>query len=155
MQRAERVLSPASRTDAAAAKMLPPSLSVLLPLRVALSGVEWMGEGGREGERARVVPGSHTSLPCLPSFLPSASHSLSLFSLLAAFSSLPISNEKRKQFKAPARTPALARQKRCTSMYFPRYGGRGTALLLLEGRSVDVKLECLVDCASTNTTTTF
>ena len=96
-----------------------------------------MGEGGREGGRARVVPGSHTSFSFLPPL------TLFLFSLLAAFSSLPISNGKRKQFKAPAHPPALARQKRCTSMYFPRLspqgreGGRGAALLLLEGRSVD------------------
>ena len=56
-----------------------------------------MGEGGREGERARVVPGSHTSLP-------SASHSLPILAPRRA-SSLPISNEKRKQFKAPAHPP--------------------------------------------------
>lgn len=124
------------------------SLSVL-PLRVALSGVQWMGEGRREGGRARVVPGSHSSFSFLPPL------TLFLFSLLAAFSSLPISNEKRKQFKAPAHPPSPDKSVvlPCTFPAFPRKGGRGTALLLLEGHSVDARLEFLVDCARTNTTT--
>ena len=134
----------------------PPKCCHLLSLRPSFaSGLVGCAMDG--GGRARVVPGSHTSFS-LPSFLSSASHSLSLFSLLAAFSSLPISNEKRKQFKAPAHPPSPDKSVvlPCTFPAFPRKGGReGYCTFAFGGtlRRLDARLEFLVDCARTNTTT--